>query len=87
MRVKNDGDRIHVVIADNGTGMEASIRKNIFKAHSTSKVHGTGFGLWLSQGIAKKHGGVITCRTSTVAGKNGTTFRLSLPASRRGVVN
>jgi len=82
VRVKNVGKRIHVTIADNGRGMEDSVYKNIFTPHNTSKAHGTGLGLWLSRGIAEKHGGCIGCRSSTVPGKSGTTFRLTLPASK-----
>ena len=66
VRVRNMGDRVHVIVA-----------------HNTSKSHGTGLGLWLSHGIAKKHGGCISCRSSVVYGKSGSTFRLSLPASKK----
>ena len=82
IRVKKAGDRIHVTVADNGSGIEEKIYKNIFTAHNTSKPNGTGLGLWLSHGLAKKHGGCINCRSSVVYGKSGTTFRLSLPASK-----
>lgn len=82
VRVKNVGNRIHVTIADNGRGMEDSVYQNIFIPHNTSKAHGTGLGLWLSRGIAEKHGGCIGCRSSAVTGKSGTTFRLTLPASK-----
>jgi signal transduction histidine kinase len=82
VRVRTVGDRIHVTVSDNGSGMESSIYKNIFTAHNTSKSTGTGLGLWLSHGIAQKHGGGITCRSSGVSGRSGTTFRLTLPASK-----
>ena len=81
IRVKRVGDQIHITVADNGKGIEEKIYKNIFSPHNTSKPHGTGLGLWLSQSIAKKHGGRIHCRSSVARGINGTTFRLSLPAS------
>lgn len=82
IRVKNAGDRVHVTVADNGSGIDEKVYKNIFTAHNTSKPDGTGLGLWLSHSIAKKHGGCINCRSSVVYGKSGTTFRLSLPASK-----
>jgi signal transduction histidine kinase len=85
LRVKNRGDRIHITVADNGSGMEPGIYKNIFQAHNTSKSYGTGLGLWLSHGIAKKHQGSMACRSSVARGKSGTTFRLSLPASKDAV--
>lgn len=83
VRVRNTGDRIHVIVADNGSGIEEKVYANIFTAHNTSKSHGTGLGLWLSHGIAKKHGGCVSCRSSVVFGKSGSTFRLSLPASKK----
>jgi signal transduction histidine kinase len=82
VRVRTVGDRIHVTVADNGSGMDERIYKNIFTPHNTSKAHGTGLGIWLSRGIAEKHGGCIGCRSSAVPGKSGTTFRLTLPASK-----
>lgn len=83
VHVKSVGDRIHITVADNGRGIEEKIYKNIFTPYNTSKSHGTDPGLWLSQGIARKHGGYISCRSSVLYGKSGTTFRLSLAASKR----
>jgi signal transduction histidine kinase len=82
VQVKRVGDRIHVTVADNGCGMSDSVYKQVFVAHNTTKRHGTGLGLWLSHGIAQKHGGGISCRSSVLSGKSGTTFRFSLPASK-----
>jgi signal transduction histidine kinase len=85
LRVKNRAGKIHITIADNGKGIEPHIYKNIFQAHNTSKNTGTGLGLWLSHGIAKKHQGSMSCRSSVTQGKRGTTFRLSLPASKQKI--
>jgi signal transduction histidine kinase len=82
LRVTSREKWVHLTVADNGCGMDEAIYEKIFEPHNTSKAHGTGLGLWLSHGIAQKHGGGITCRSSTRAGRSGTTFRLSLPASR-----
>jgi signal transduction histidine kinase len=83
VRIKSAGDQVFITVSDNGCGMDENAYKNIFTPHNTSKSHGTGFGLWLSRDIALKHGGGITCRSSNVSGKTGTTFRLTLPASNR----
>jgi signal transduction histidine kinase len=83
IRVKRVGDRIHVTVADNGSGMPESVYQQVFVAHNTTKRHGTGLGLWISHVIAQKHGGGIRCRSSVVSGRSGTAFRLSLPASKR----
>ena len=60
-----------MTVADNGSGIDEKTHRNIFTAHNTSKPYGTGLGLWLSYGIAKKHGG-INCRSSVVYRKSGT---------------
>jgi signal transduction histidine kinase len=85
LRVKSRGDQVHITIADNGSGIDPSVYSNLFQAHNTSKTNGTGLGLWLSHGIAKKHNGAISCRSSVRPMRNGTTFRLSLPASKQKI--
>jgi len=82
VRVRKAGDFVIITVADNGKGIEENIYKSMFSAHNTSKSTGTGLGLWLSRGIAEKHGGVIRCRSTVVSAKHGTTFRLILPASK-----
>ena len=82
VRVRKASDRVIITVADNGKGIEEKIYKSIFSAHNTSKSTGTGLGLWLSHGIAEKHGGAIRCRSSVLSRKHGTTLRLTLPASK-----
>lgn len=79
LRVKTYGGKIHILIADNGTGMEPSIYENLFKPHLTTKPKGNGLGLWLSRDIVEKHRGAIQCRSSRRQGRSGTMFKVSLP--------
>jgi signal transduction histidine kinase len=78
LRVKTFKGKIHISVADNGSGVAPAMSKIMFQAHQTTKSHGTGLGLWLSKGIAEKHDGTITYRRE----KTGTTFRLVLPMSK-----
>ena len=73
------GDRVRIEIQDNGTGMQESVKAQIFDASFTTKAAGKGTGLGLAiarQIIAEKHGGEITC-DSTLG--QGTTFSIVLP--------
>lgn len=79
LRVKTYGGKIHILIADNGTGIEPSIYENLFRPHLTSKPTGNGLGLWLSRNIVHKHRGAIRCRSSRRQGRSGTLFKVSLP--------
>ncbi len=70
-----------ILIADNGRGIAPETRKRLFQPFVTSKgTAGNGLGLWVSQGIVRKHGGHIKVRTSDVRGHSGTVFAVVLPA-------
>ncbi|WP_425387791.1 sensor histidine kinase [Edaphobacter aggregans] len=63
LRVTQRAGRVHLAVADNGCGIEDKIYRKIDnQAHNTSKSAGTGLRLWLSHGIARKHGGAPSCR-------------------------
>lgn len=79
LRVKTYGGKVHILIADNGTGMEPSMYENLFKPHLTTKPKGNGLGLWLSRDIVQRHSGTIRCRSSRRQGRSGTLFKVSLP--------
>ena len=74
-----------ILIADNGHGIPDHVLARLFQPFVTSKgTSGNGLGLWVSQGIVRKHGGVIRVRTSTAEGRSGTVFCVSLPG-RQGM--
>lgn len=80
VRLRKRKNTVNILIADNGHGIPACISKSIFEPFFTTKgERGTGLGLALSKKIIERHGGKIRVRSSMVAGKNGTTFMISLP--------
>ncbi len=68
-----------IEIADNGCGMDESVRSRIFDPFFTTKPIGKGTGLGLSssyQVIVQQHRGRMECTSSP---GNGTDFRLTIP--------
>jgi signal transduction histidine kinase len=81
LRLRKRLGHIHFLIADNGHGIPAEHRNNIFKPFFTTKEdRGNGLGLSLSREIVERHRGKIHMRTSVHPDRSGTTFRISLPA-------
>jgi PAS domain S-box-containing protein len=71
------GERLRLLFADKGMGMEEEVRARIFEPFFTTKgVHGTGLGLFVSYGIVERHGGHISA--VSLPGR-GTTFTVDLP--------
>ncbi len=59
---------IHLVVADQGCGIPAAIRRQIFAPFFTTKKDvGTGLGLWIVKGMLTKAGGWIRCRSRVAA--------------------
>jgi PAS domain S-box-containing protein len=73
---------VRVTVADNGSGISSKDQSRLFEPfYTTKKDSGTGLGLWLSEGIVRKHHGRIRVRSSERPGQSGTTFSLFLPES------
>jgi len=71
---------VRVVIADNGHGISPEQRSKLFQPFFTTKgEQGTGLGLWVSQGIVRKHQGEIRMHSTTRFGRSGTCFSVFLP--------
>jgi len=74
------GAGVAVIINDHGAGITPADLERIFQPFFTTKgVHGTGLGLWVSQGIVQKHGGTITVESRTTPEDHGTTVTVFLP--------
>jgi PAS domain S-box-containing protein len=74
-----NGDRIHVIVSDNGSGIPPEVRQRIFDPFFTTKPpgQGTGLGLSISYGIIQDHQGSIT--VDSEPGK-GSRFEITVPA-------
>jgi signal transduction histidine kinase len=76
--------RVHILVADAGSGIPEAIADKIFDPFFTTKQDkGTGLGLAISKAIVEKHRGQIRLRSSTRPGRSGTAFRISLPLPGR----
>jgi PAS domain S-box-containing protein len=74
-------DGVVVTIADNGVGIPAHQLDQLFHPFFTTKgENGTGLGLWVSQGIIRKHGGTIDVQSSTADPTHGTRINVFLAA-------
>ncbi len=71
-----DAGLCFIDVADNGPGLTAAAREQIFVPFFTTKESGSGIGLSLARRIALCHGGQVTVQSSP----QGSVFRLSLPA-------
>ena len=72
----HDGsERVEIVVADSGRGIDASRREAIFESFHTTKKEGMGLGLSIARSVVAQHGGSI--RVEDNAG-GGALFRVSL---------
>lgn len=80
IETSRDGDTAVVTVADNGPGIDASKRADLFKPYFTTKSHGTGLGLAVCRKIMIEHGGDIRLLdASPWPDINGAAFQLKLP--------
>jgi signal transduction histidine kinase len=75
--VSGDDDSVRFEISDNGIGMDRETREKAFSLFFSSKgSEGTGLGLFVSNRIAKTHGGRIDLKSEIGI---GTSFIVTLP--------
>jgi PAS domain S-box-containing protein len=87
VRVKTTGSHtqqrpvgVRIVVGDTGHGIPSGVAEHIFEPFvSTKNDTGIGLGLWVSEGIVRKHGGQIKVRSRHGGRNSGTTFRVFLP--------
>jgi signal transduction histidine kinase len=84
VQVRQDGDEAIITVADQGIGIGADEIHRLFRPFSRlsndTKLHGTGLGLFISQGIVQAHGGTISAESRGPG--TGTTFTTVLPRHR-----
>lgn len=81
---KLDNNYVQIRIADNGPGMNETVRSKLFDPFFTTKPvgKGTGLGLSISYQVIEKHAGKLTCHS---APGEGTEFVIELPICSRPV--
>ena len=68
--------QLQIAIQDNGSGIPAHVRANLFSPFQTTKTGGTGLGLVITRRIVVSHGGTITVESEP---NLGTCFRITFP--------
>ena len=71
------GDRVEVVVADNGPGLQPEIAERLFEPFVSTKPQGMGMGLAICRSITEAHRGRLTAGASATG---GLTMVMSLPA-------
>jgi signal transduction histidine kinase len=78
-------DGVRIVVADSGHGIPDAVLGHIFEPFITTKeATGIGLGLWVSDGIVRKHGGAIRVRSKANVRPSGTVFTVFIPSVSTG---
>jgi PAS domain S-box-containing protein len=72
------GERVRLVVSDNGPGIDPANVANIFEPFFTTKASGTGLGLSVAHDIIRDHNGTIDVQSTP---ERGTRFILSFPVA------
>jgi signal transduction histidine kinase len=75
--------RVDIAVEDTGVGIPPEHLGKIFDLYFTTKDHGSGIGLSMVYRIVQLHDGDIEVESTP---GRGTTFRLSLPVAKSGIV-
>ncbi len=69
-------NELHLMVSDNGTGIQEQLLARIFEPYMTTKAKGTGLGLPIVKKIVEEHGGRIVIESQVSV---GTQVIVSLP--------
>lgn len=72
----NNHESVQVSVQDTGCGLKTADLEHLFKPFFTSKSHGLGLGLAISESIVRSHGGVLKAEPHD---HEGTTFHFTCP--------
>jgi signal transduction histidine kinase len=78
LRAEHKGEAVELVVSDNGCGVAAGHAERLFQPYFTTKRHGTGLGLFVTQKLVAEHGGAVSYEGR--AG-GGSLFRVRLPVA------
>ena len=79
--VGRKNDRVRIEVCDDGEGIAADQREQIFAPFFTTKTKGTGLGLAICSRIANSHNGRLYAADSELG---GAKFVLELPEGTKG---
>jgi signal transduction histidine kinase len=74
-------DTVHVVVQDEGSGIDPQHRESVFEAFYTTKQAGLGMGLAVCRSIIEAHGGTLWVAPNDGYGE---AFQFSLPVAQTG---
>lgn len=77
-RASQSGDRVLIVVEDNGPGIPDEVKERLFTPYFTTKQGGTGLGLAIVHRMVSDHGGRIT---ASDAPSGGARFIVEFPAN------
>ena len=69
----------HLMVSDNGSGIQEQVLARIFEPYMTTKTKGTGLGLPIVKKIVEEHGGRISIENKPAG---GTQVIVSLPLAQ-----
>jgi two-component system, NtrC family, sensor histidine kinase HydH len=72
----HDGEYVEIGVSDNGVGIRPQDRERLFAPFFTTKVSGTGLGLYVVSQVVENHRGSIGIESES---GGGSTFRVRLP--------
>ena len=76
--IRQAGDKVQLVVADRGHGMDESVKTQAFEPFFTTKAKGTGLGLAICRKIVEAHRGTIILESKRNV---GTWVTVSFPAA------
>ena len=82
VRLRTEGQHVHVEVHDNGSGVPAELRQIIFEPFYSTKSTGNGLGLLSVRAGALEHGGTVEVTESDLG---GACFRVSIPIADMSV--
>lgn len=74
--IDSDDEDVIILFRDTGDGMAPEQLAHLFEPYRTTKAHGTGLGLMITDRIVRAHGGTIAAESAV---GEGTTFTIRLP--------
>ncbi len=82
IKVTVEGDKLHIIIADNGEGMTEEVKQRLYENFFTTKPagQGTGLGMAITKDIIEnKHEGTLTFESQE---GQGTSFHITIPIKK-----